>query len=84
MPIPNITVTARPDGLDTDNLFNKDEFHKFIESFADKDNYICSICLDILWEPNQCKSCSKLFCGNCIKNYLQFNQKKCPSCRQFL
>lgn len=82
-----LPAPPRPEGLDSDNLHNKEEFLRFIESFADKDNYLCQICLDVLWEPMQCKHCTKLFCGTCIKNYMMTvnnNNKKCPSCRVLL
>ena len=37
------------------------------------------ICLDLVWDPEQCSSCSKLFCKNCIK---KCDRKTCCHCKQ--
>ncbi len=38
----------------------------------------CSICLDLVMTPVECKICSKLFCKYCIDNWLK-NNKECPN-----
>ena len=38
----------------------------------------CSICLDFIMEPIECQNCNKLFCKECINNWLkQWNE--CPN-----
>ena len=43
----------------------------------------CSICLDLVMEPVECQKCSKLFCKECINNWLQ-NSTQCPNKHQFI
>ena len=38
----------------------------------------CSICLDLVMDPVECKNCSKLFCKYCIDNWLK-NNNECPN-----
>lgn len=38
----------------------------------------CSICLDLVMTPIECKNCSKLFCKYCIDNWLK-NNNECPN-----
>ena len=50
------------------------------------ESLICSICYDILDHPLECNNCHNLFCGNCIKDYLNSKDKfrrlyYCPLCR---
>ena len=42
----------------------------------------CSICLDLVFNPVQCRNCSKLFCKNCIEMWLE-KQKECPNKHPF-
>jgi len=38
---------------------------------------VCSICLDIVWEPISCKVCTSPFGSKCLNNWFKYN-KKCP------
>ena len=38
----------------------------------------CSICLDLVMEPVECKNCNKLFCKECIESWLK-GSNKCPN-----
>ena len=42
----------------------------------------CKICCDLVMNPVECENCSKLFCQNCINNWLK-NSNKCPNKHQF-
>lgn len=48
------------------------------DSFAAK-NLVCSICVDILYEPVS-SLCSHLFCKKCIESW-NYTNKQCPICR---
>ena len=43
----------------------------------------CSICLDLVMEPIECNNCSKLFCKECINNWLK-NSSECPNKHTFI
>ena len=43
----------------------------------------CSICLDLVMKPVECQNCSKLFCEECINNWLK-NTKQCPNKHSFI
>ena len=43
----------------------------------------CSICLDLVMEPVECNTCSKLFCKECIDNWLK-QSNECPNKHVFV
>ena len=43
----------------------------------------CSICLDLVMTPVECGNCSKLFCKNCIENWLK-TANECPNKHPFV
>lgn len=43
----------------------------------------CLICLSTIKNSYSCPSCLKSFCLNCIKEWLQ-KEQKCPNCRNYL
>lgn len=45
-----------------------------------ENEFLCSICTDVLEEPVQ-GSCEHMFCSGCIEKWLSSNPKKCPVCR---
>jgi E3 ubiquitin-protein ligase NRDP1 len=45
----------------------------------DPKDFECPICLQIVFAPEQCQECEKLFCQACIN---QWNSEKCPACKQ--
>ena len=51
----------------------KDDIYKSIEN-----SITCMICLDIIIEPMICMSCHHSFCNNCIRKWLQMDNK-CPN-----
>lgn len=44
------------------------------------EEYVCAVCLMIVWKPLMCSGCYKLMCGHCMKCSAGA-QKNCPSCR---
>ena len=42
----------------------------------------CAICLDLVMTPVECKNCTKLFCKDCIDNWLK-NESECPNKHKF-
>ncbi len=45
------------------------------------EDFICSICLDMINNPKQCKECNNLFCESCIDEYNIINNL-CPICKE--
>ena len=43
----------------------------------------CSICLDLVMDPLECKNCSKLFCKDCINDWLK-KSTTCPNKHPFI
>lgn len=39
---------------------------------------LCSICLDIVWQPITCGSCLHFFCSKCLNDWLNKPRKICP------
>ncbi|EAR95812.2 TRAF-type zinc finger protein (macronuclear) [Tetrahymena thermophila SB210] len=73
-------VQERPESLEQNNLKNMQEFMNFIDTFADKDNYFCQICHNILWQPVSCNHCSKIYCRDCLSRWVD-QYSTCPTCR---
>ena len=45
---------------------------------------ICSICLDVVWDPISCGKCTSPFGKSCINKWFQLKQNKCPkNCTSF-
>jgi len=38
----------------------------------------CCICQDLVMDPKECENCSKLFCHECINEWLK-NSSQCPN-----
>lgn len=49
-----------------------------------KEVFRCSICLNILLEPVNIKTCLHKFCKKCIEEYHRKIKKECVICRQFI
>ncbi len=48
-----------------------------------KENFKCSICLNIVWHNHRtCSKCQEFFCEDCIKDWFVKNQS-CPQCREY-
>ena len=43
----------------------------------------CAICMDLVMTPVECETCSKLFCKDCIDNWLK-NSNECPNKHPFV
>ena len=43
----------------------------------------CPICLDLVMEPVECLNCTKLFCKECITNWLN-HSRQCPNKHSFI
>jgi len=42
----------------------------------------CAICMDLVMTPVECETCSKLYCKDCIDNWLK-NSNECPNKHPF-
>jgi hypothetical protein len=45
-------------------------------------SFECIICSCIAWEPMECAECDAVACSKCIASW-KFNQKNCPTCKDF-
>ena len=43
----------------------------------------CAICMDLVMTPVECETCSKLYCKECIDNWLK-NSNECPNKHPFV
>ncbi|XP_034026427.1 E3 ubiquitin-protein ligase RNF180 [Thalassophryne amazonica] len=52
-------------------------------STADRDGYICAVCLDIYFSPYMCQPCNHVFCEPCLRTLAKNNPTNtpCPLCR---
>ena len=57
------------------------------DKIKEKANYfLCSICMEVVVNPKECKQCSTLYCAECIDTWLNSNPtcpKKCPGVADF-
>ncbi|CAF2157702.1 unnamed protein product [Rotaria magnacalcarata] len=58
------------EGIDQDRVFHDE--NNIANEFS------CAICQGLLWKPRSCASCQHLFCNQCIRTWLKFNQTSCP------
>ena len=71
-----VFVTPK-NGIMKERIVNVDEI-KVIEELIK-----CSICLELLNKPFECRSCGSLFCEDCIQNWLK-TKNICPmKCKEF-
>lgn len=56
-------------GIKIENIIENDK--KYAENFK------CAICLNMVWNPRQCKKCVGIFCDGCLKKY---RKNTCPLC----
>ena len=43
------------------------------------DTFNCLICLNLVWKPESCSQCTRIYCSLCIKDVIS---KKCPNCKK--
>lgn len=51
------------------------------------DEYFCTICRFLLWNPRSCASCQQLFCQKCIRTWLEYSKgsTQCPfRCQMYI
>jgi hypothetical protein len=53
----------------------RDAFDAFLELVK------CPICLEVMQDPMNVKTCLHKFCGKCIERYIRVEKKECPTCR---
>ena len=58
------------------------EDSRFVNAVDTK--FHCSICVNVLKEPVQCRSNEHRFCSPCIRRHLERNSKNCPECKEEL
>ena len=46
-----------------------------------KEDFICSVCADLLFDPVTLKSCEHNFCRLCIGGVVRTGNLRCPDCR---
>ncbi len=46
------------------------------------DDFKCSICISIVFKPEECTKCNSLFCKYCIKSWTEKSSKACPMCKE--
>ena len=66
-------IAIPKDGIPFDRLFNVNE-NLFCE-------LQCPLCLGLVWSPNDCSECGKIFCEYCINLSLKNSGKSCPCCK---
>jgi hypothetical protein len=44
------------------------------------DEYMCPICIHLLWKPVECQNCQRQFCKRCIDKCLKEKPGICPLC----
>ncbi|CAF1927214.1 unnamed protein product [Rotaria magnacalcarata] len=47
------------------------------------DEYLCPICVHLLWKPVECQNCQRVFCKNCIDKCLKEKPNVCPLCQHY-
>jgi hypothetical protein len=47
------------------------------------DEYMCPICIHLLWKPVECQHCQRLFCKQCIDKCLKEKPGVCPLCNNY-
>ena len=47
------------------------------------DEYLCPICIHLLWKPVECQNCQRLFCKSCIEKCLKEKPDTCPLCTHY-
>lgn len=45
------------------------------------EHLICTICLGLVYEPQECSQCENPFCAICIDEWFQ-NNEACPTCNK--
>jgi len=43
------------------------------------ETFSCAICLNLVWKPESCSKCTRIFCSECIN---QVKSYKCPICQK--
>ncbi len=61
---------------------------KMVQEKADsteevKNEFKCSICLNLIFNPVECRECNGVFCDGCLQNWAKSN-KDCPLCRKHI
>ncbi|CAI2371716.1 unnamed protein product [Moneuplotes crassus] len=54
---------------------SKDAFNAFLEIVK------CPVCLEVMDDPVNVKTCLHKFCNKCIEKYIRVKKKECPTCR---
>lgn len=47
------------------------------------DEYMCPICVHLLWKPVECQNCQRFFCKRCIDRCLKEKPDICPLCKRY-
>ena len=72
--------------LESDIEFPKDgiPLDRISSDFDKKtlENKICSICLNLVWNPIDCSKCQNIFCKYCIDIIKKEKKYSCPLCRK--
>ena len=66
---------------------SKEVKYGYDDSRFEKDvdeNFLCSICYNVLKEPRRCRNNEHIFCLACISEHLKVNSETCPECNEHL
>ena len=78
---PNYTVSEETKLILNNNQISRGKLVSNIQTISP--TLQCAICLDLVMTPVECEDCSKLFCKDCIENWLK-NTKECPNKHPFI
>lgn len=45
------------------------------------DRLKCLICIDTILDPIECSDCEKIFCKDCMEEYIRKYEYKCVACK---
>ncbi|XP_046841933.1 E3 ubiquitin-protein ligase NRDP1-like [Xenia sp. Carnegie-2017] len=63
---------------------NKSGYEESRFKTAVDENFLCSICLNIVKDARMCRHNEHIFCRYCIEEHLRVNAQRCPQCQDNL
>lgn len=63
-------------------IFRNDVTYEVPDKYINPEKHLCNICLCEVEDPVLEPNCQTIFCGKCILQWCQGNQRTCPICRK--